>query len=513
MPISLPRIDYPEIIIGIVAPIGTRTDTTIDALDALFRSSDYEVDRIKVTDAFKWLSRGVPPRKELVEKPLPGRLDAYIDYGNYLRERSGDNNILAALAIQTIADRRPKSSDRERKFERTAYLLHQFKRPEEIALLRSTYRGLFFQISIYSSRSNRVAYLANEFCHSKGGSNPAHFRDEAERFVSLDENEDAVASGQRVSKIFHDADYIINIDIDDGDVVHQVGRFFELLFSSNSVTPTKGEYGMYAANSAALRTSDLSRQVGAALFSPTHGILALGSNEVPKAGGGTYWSDDHHDGREFKFGSDSNDKRKEEILDDLLKKLGRSSPLNKRTRKAIENSSFMDAIEYGRIVHAEMCAITDAARNGRSLQNSTMYVTTFPCHLCAKHIVSSGVSKVVFLEPYPKSLAPLLHQDSISIEGADRGQFRKFDGVEFMHFWGVTPRQYRKMFSRGKRKDINGKFESYVGGIKRPNIDILTPFYSAAEVLVGEGLKKTLSQLHRPSRRRRSAGRRRSEPA
>jgi deoxycytidylate deaminase len=57
----------------------------------------------------------------------------------------------------------------------------------------------------------------------------------------------------------------------------------------------------------------------------------------------------------------------------------------------------MDALEYGRIIHAEMSAICDAARLGRSIKNAVLFTTTFPCHMCAKHIVAAGITKVVFL--------------------------------------------------------------------------------------------------------------------
>ena len=36
-------------------------------------------------------------------------------------------------------------------------------------------------------------------------------------------------------------------------------------------------------------------------------------------------------------------------------------------------------IEFGKIVHAEMSAITDAARRGLSVKDATLYCTTFPC--------------------------------------------------------------------------------------------------------------------------------------
>lgn len=114
--------------------------------------------------------------------------------------------------------------------------------------------------------------------------------------VQIDDNEVADAHGQRVAKIFHDADFIINTDAE-GSIEDQVQRFCELLFGSNKISPTRYEYGMFLAKAAALRTLDLSRQVGAAIFSKTGEILTLGSNEVPKAGGGSYWCDEIFDDR------------------------------------------------------------------------------------------------------------------------------------------------------------------------------------------------------------------------
>jgi tRNA(Arg) A34 adenosine deaminase TadA len=141
----------------------------------------------------------------------------------------------------------------------------------------------------------------------------------------------------------------------------------------------------------------------------------------------------------------------------------------------------MDALEYGRTVHAEMSAICDAARTGRSTRDATLYCTTFPCHMCAKHIVDCGIGNVVFLEPYPKSLASELHNDSLLIEGADRGKYAEFPCVHFQHFFGITPRRYRELFERKKRKDDNGKFVEFGNGGPMPIIDVKVPFYIEIE--------------------------------
>jgi deoxycytidylate deaminase len=360
------------------------------------------------------------------------------------------------------------------------YLLHQFKRREEIELLRSVYGRTFFQVSVYSRRGARVDYLAREFAHSENSALPNLFRSKADQIVQQDESEVGTDHGQEVSAIFHDADLIVNADVSESTVENQIDRFCHLLFGSNRISPTKVEYGMFAAKAAALRTLDLSRQVGAAIFTDDGEIVSMGSNEVPKAGGGTYWCDspENIDDRDHARGYDSNDRRKNQLIDEVLTLAG-VTDLDKR--RAAKESQFMDALEYGRIIHAEMSAVCDAARQGRALLGTTLFCTTFPCHMCAKHIVASGIKRVMFLEPYPKSLTSELHGDSVMIEGADRGRYQGYPKVDFSHFYGISPRRYREVFERKRRKTKTGEFSEWMDSPPIPIIDLKFPFYMNLE--------------------------------
>ena len=246
-------------------------------------------------------------------------------------------------------------------------------------------------------------------------------------------------------------------------------RFIHLLFGSNEITPTHDEYGMYIAKSASLRSSDLSRQVGAAIFCQSGEIATMGCNEVPKAGGGTYWFGDEGDKRDFVQGRDPNEGHKVSLLVDILDRLAKGAHLSQslldlgdahkigkqlledQSTEGIRELKIMDLLEFGQIIHAEMSAVTDAARKGIAIQGATLYCTTFPCHLCAKHIVASGIRRVVYLEPYPKSYANALHADSIEVEND-----RSSEKVSFDPFKGVSPHRYRDLFEKGKRKLSGG---------------------------------------------------------
>lgn len=499
MTLSINRIKFPELFFGFVAPIGAEITETLRSFRNFFAGHGYNVIEIKVTEIFPAFAAYFPPETPLEKKPLKMRYETHIDYGNQLRMKFGDDT-LAVSSVGRIVRRRVrlKSSD-EDKFSKTVFLIHQFKRKEEIDLLRSIYGRLFFQVSIYSRRGARVDYLSRKFAESQNSASAQHFRADAEALIQRDENEVEIAHGQRVGKIFHDADVIISLDDSQFNPDQQVTRFCQLLFWSNSLSPTRAEYGMFVAKAAALRTLDLSRQVGAAIFSETGEIIALGSNEVPKAHGGTYWPYETFDDREFRRGYDSNDKRKRELLSELLGIIDEKCDVSELlSQKRIRDSQFMDALEYGRIVHAEMSAISDAARTGRSTKNAVLYCTTFPCHMCAKHIIASGIGKVVFLEPYPKSLASDLHSDALEIEGGDRGSYDKYPSVSFQHFCGITPRRYRELFERDKRKNESGEFLAFGSPSGKnepiPIMDIKSPFYTQIEAIVVDSAADDLIQ-------------------
>jgi len=57
-------------------------------------------------------------------------------------------------------------------------------------------------------------------------------------------------------------------------------------------------------------------------------------------------------------------------------------------------------IELSTAIHAEAGLIAEAAKKGISLKNAEIYVTTFPCPVCAKQVAYSGIKKVYFSEGY-----------------------------------------------------------------------------------------------------------------
>jgi deoxycytidylate deaminase len=191
----------------------------------------------------------------------------------------------------------------------------------------------------------------------------------------------------------------------------------------------------------------------------------------PNLIGGLYWANDHNCLRDYELGYDTNVKIKAELVEEALQLLrdnGWSCPEDKSNSELakemlfgkhpfLEKSRLYDVIEFGRAVHAEMDAISQAARFGIPLQNARLFCTTFPCHICARHIIATGISEVIFIEPYEKSRTSELYSDSISIEPPELSRER----ANFRAFVGVAPRRYMHLFQmKTSRKNSDGNLRT-----------------------------------------------------
>lgn len=460
----LETISNPEIVIGIVGPVGADINCITEYLTDELKNVDYSSEVIHITQTMN----SVLGIDEENFSSFDSRYHTLIERADEFCQRAKNNAALAGLAIGQIRRLRAQKSGEEKKPALgTAYIIRQLKRPKEIELLRKTYGRKFIQVSVYLEKEDRIKKISDSIKHFD--STPVDEQEalkDAIDLVERDYKEQDNKYGQRVEDIFHLGDVFL-IGQKSKETRSTVHRFIRALFGDNGVSPNKSEYGLYAAAGASLRSIDLSRQIGAAIFSPEGEIITQGCNEVPKPFGGTYWDDDTGQKyRDFERGRDENQHRKLSIVHDLLQRMGDLGFISKKLigrgdvsqqvkalvdEEKIRDSNVMKIIEFGRMIHAEMSAVMDAARLGKSVSGATLFCTTFPCHLCAKHIVAAGISRVVFLEPYPKSYSKELHEDSITFS---KNQAQK--KVLFEPFIGISPRRYRDIFEKGKRKDGEG---------------------------------------------------------
>lgn len=441
-----------ELFIGIVSAVGTETKRVVEPLINRLKLFDYEVKEVRVSELLPSLEEGVDNEYF--------RIKHFINQGDLLRSTAKDNSILAAGAIKKINDLRDADS------LKTVYIINSLKHPDEVALLRKVYSNGFFLLGIHSDEKRRNDYLVSE----KGLK-----QIEASELIETDEDE-AISHGQRTRDTYHLSDFYINLGKNDDQVKNTIQRYLELLFSNPYSNPTFDEFAMFMAFNSSIRSSDLSRQVGAVITRDEQ-IVATGANDTPRYGGGQYWAVidpetgkvlDEPDGKDYKREQDSNKAEQRDIINKIIEAVKAEDVLiegsDEKFEKVLKDSRISDLTEFGRVVHAEMEALLSCSREGIQTVGTTLYCTTFPCHNCAKHIISSGVERVVYVEPYPKSKALELHSESINL----KTQLEDFEDendcrVIFEPFTGIGARRFLDLFSMNlgagtklKRKDKDG---------------------------------------------------------
>lgn len=311
------------------------------------------------------------------------------------------------------------------------------------------------------------------------------FASEVERLLNRDEKEEESELGQDVRGTFSMSDFFVNSE-NKNKIEIDILRFLDSLFGYAYNTPTTDEYAMFQASASALRSSSSSRQVGAAIVDKNGTLIALGCNEVPKRGGGFYSGEESEDNRDFKKGFSSNELKDgmfSEFVTELLDTFNLKVTITdfmKIYGKKYRKSELYDLLFLERTVHAEMAALIDAEIRGTALRGSTLYTTTFPCQNCAKHMIYSGVKKIVFVEPYPKSLADTLHNDDVTFEITGSGD----DRVSFQSFMGIAPSLYSELFESTReereKKELTTEFDR-----KKANLKIsVAPLYFMIESLI-----------------------------
>ena len=472
-----------ELVIALVGPVASGVSTAGSLItEILGRDFGYEIAPIiKPSDIIRAeahrVGRAVPPRS-----PRASYIGSMQTIGNELRERFGTNYLAEKAIERIVAFRTEKSGYADVNGQRVplpgrrAYIIDSVKNIEEVDLLRQIYGDTLCLIGVFAPDAIRRDRLVNL------GVDMA----DVQKILDRDQGE-MVTFGQMTRKVFVEADFFICNDGKTEALRDGISRYLEIIFDSGVHTPTRTESAMYEANAAASNSACMSRQVGAALVSARGELISVGWNDVPKFRGGLYnendqsvWDEAKHsvqnkDHRCFNWRGCicHNETRRTSILDGIASKIAKSSLMKQGTKisdiRALLAGTEVDSLtEFSRSIHAEMEAILAVAREGRnSLVGATLYTTTYPCHNCARHIVASGITAVVYVEPYLKSLAKVLHDDSVSEDSNDitRVVFRQYDGI--------APRNFLKLFrpKSDRKKD---------GRLSRPNAKVAVPVFRVA---------------------------------
>jgi deoxycytidylate deaminase len=492
----------PELFVGFARPQGADNKRVLKSIRTRLAEHGFmtvEVDLAALLTDFASLGYKTTDDTPVVDKSGYGRAIGLMNWGDLLR-RSTVPYVMSQVAITDIYHRRAREQAAAvaGKFVGVAYLIQNLMHPAEVDLLRALYRKRFFLVATHQPREERVKQLAEKF---KDGPRHSSRFDDARRVVRIDSGDrpadlpDAFAvdvasdkNALNINDTFQRADLFVSHT--DKEIVD---RWIEQLFGDPWETPNKDEYAMSIAFASARSSAALGRPVGAALFSAKHQLIATGWNDPVDPSGGVSRHESEIDLREHRVdpSGDPSDRLRLEAVQELLERLfgqdwdrfyaeskwpKNPTPEQKALREwltamraagsgvtltpdivqampmlqPLKSARLFNLIEFSRAVHAEMAAITDAARRGATTDGSTMYVTTFPCHECARNIIAAGIRRLVFVEPYAKSMTNDLYGQAIIDKSEDA---REHDAlVMFEPFMGISPSRFDDLFSVEPRK-------------------------------------------------------------
>lgn len=365
--------------------------------------------------------------------------------------------------------------------KKVAYIIDSIKNQEELDVLKLVYRDLLYFIGVFSPLKDRIQSLTQELQLNNGHA--------VSEFIDLDSGEEK--HGITVRDTFPKADFFIRIHNQNfRQISTKLERFLDLIFEKKIVVPTPKETAMYMAFSAAKNSACLSRQVGAALTDSEGEMISVGWNDVPKFGGDLYKSTltdysnvnkTDHRCMNIRSGYCFNDEEKNLMVDLIYSELMKNNLLvsgNKADMLELQNqfpeedrdklvdiekmtkyvlkkkTRIRSLVEFSRSIHAEMHAIIIGSQSaGNKVRGGKLFITTYPCHNCARHVIVAGVTDIYYIEPYTKSLTTKLHFDSIT---EDENEPNK---VRLLLYEGVGPTRYQELFemSQQRKQDGTGK--------------------------------------------------------
>jgi deoxycytidylate deaminase len=465
----VPGTAFPELVICLCAAAGTDTGQVSEAFSAELRSVGYTPKVVRLSALMPQIP-GLELLADIREEDV--RIRESMHAGNEIRRIIGHADAMARLALSEIRNFRSSlnaDNDAEVPAERHCFIISSLKRAEELDTLRRLFGQRLLLASVYEPRDSRVEHLCRTIAKSRGSPDPEAYCDVANDLIATDQKEQANPLGQRLEDVFQKADVFLKAGPPLRD---EVRRFIQLLFGAPYITPTVDELLMVKARSAAQRSADLARQVGAVVATERGEVLSTGCNEVPRAGGGVVWddvADTPKDYRDFMLGQDAAAGTRKEIVGEILDALAKGGWLvegraAQPSEERVQDALFLDPkpmaktmvanlLEFGRIVHAEMAAICDAAMRGVAIRGATLYCTTFPCHMCARLIIAAGIGRVVYIEPYAKSRAKKLYKRAVQV---DHDSSADPDAVRFEAFVGIAPGRFFDLFEMVRRKDEQG---------------------------------------------------------
>lgn len=294
------------------------------------------------------------------------------------------------------------------------FVIESIRNPAEIKYFRDNYSE-FILIGIFAEYDVRWERSRDIYRGSK---------DNFDADERRDQGKSEPLYGQRISDCFFESDLILsnNKEINAKEpneeywnMKSKIEAYLKYLDEPIDSNPTLVETLMAAAYTSGRRSRCIKRKVGAVITNKYDQIISSGFNGVPrqlkecKSIKGSCYRDMERERIAKEICSDLNQQENVETAIDVIK-------------------GKIKLLEKCRALHGEENAIINLVGRGVDLTESTIYVTTYPCNLCANKIVQAGIGKVIYFEPYPVEEAKKILRDG-------NVQTESFEGVTFRAFF------------------------------------------------------------------------------
>lgn len=379
------------------------------------------------------------PREERGDHDRPPR-GALQDLGDDLRRATERYAYWVELAVSRVADADATV---------TRFVIDGIRNPSEIEWLRERFKNAFI-IAVDAPPDERWERLRQTPAWK--GRHRSDFDT-----VSNRDQEAPEQYGQRVQQCTDLADFVITNDesfTPNRASHHLLSRADDLIAlteDSSIRRPTDDETFLHMAYASAMRSACLKRNVGAVIV---QGTMVTGSRAQPPA-------DTRFRLQVAGVGYNENPDNMRPCVEEFrtcYRDLWRDAEMKSRgftscpyCNHSLEGTAwpyrcqnpdcssggslleafFPDrAMSHCTAIHAEVRAIRNAG--SADLSGSTVYTTTFPCFLCALQLLQAGISRVVYVEPYPDSHA----RDLLTKNGVEVDRFHGVKSLAFTRLFG-----------------------------------------------------------------------------
>jgi len=226
----------------------------------------------------------------------------------------------------------------------------------------------------------------------------------------------------------------------------RIAKYVSLIMHPGLVTPDKKERCMQIAYTAKFNSGCISRQVGAVVTDKDYSIKSVGWNDVPygqipcllrsiddlidnedQQAYSEYElkNEDFVEYVEMNYSKGSLKARNHSFcFKDLINNMKHNNG-KKNSEEDNEKGKFIKNQVYTRSLHAEENAFLQIAKyGGQGVHEGILFTTASPCELCSKKAYQLGISKIIYIDPYPG-----IAMDHILKSGNNKPELELFSGA------------------------------------------------------------------------------------